>query len=78
MKKYYDDPKQDAAFNRWVDVTARLMLKYGPKVLRKLEVRKIKEEKNIDIQDPPDAKIVYGRMAAYLEKYEKLKSEKSA
>lgn len=37
MKKYYDDPKYNAAFDRCVDVMARLMLKYGAAVLEKRE-----------------------------------------
>lgn len=37
MKKYYDDPKYNVAFDRCVDVMARLMLKYGAAVLEKRE-----------------------------------------
>lgn len=37
MKKYYDDPKYNAAFDHCVDVMARLMLKYGAAVLEKRE-----------------------------------------
>lgn len=35
MKKYYDDPKYNAAFDRCIDVMAKLMLKYGSDVLEK-------------------------------------------
>lgn len=37
LKKYYDDPKYNAAFDRCVDVMARLMLKYGSDVLARQE-----------------------------------------
>lgn len=37
MKKYYDDPKYDAAFDRCVDVMVRLMQKYGPQPLEQIE-----------------------------------------
>ena len=30
MSKVYDDPKYNAAFDRCVDVMARLLQKYGP------------------------------------------------
>ena len=33
MKKYYDDPKDNAAFDRCIDVMTRLILKYGKQVL---------------------------------------------
>lgn len=38
LKKYYDDPKYNAAFDRCIDVMARLMLKYGSDVLAKGEM----------------------------------------
>lgn len=31
--KYYDDPKDNAAFDRCIDVMTRLILKYGKQVL---------------------------------------------
>ena len=37
MQKYYEDAKYNAAFERCVDVMARLIEKYGPQVLEKLE-----------------------------------------
>ena len=35
MSKYFDDPKYNAAFDRCVDVMAKMMLKYGPDLLQK-------------------------------------------
>lgn len=37
MKKYYDDPKYNAAFDRCMDVMVRLMQKYGPQLLEQME-----------------------------------------
>ena len=34
-KKYYDDAKENAAFERCVDVVTALILKYGPAIKRK-------------------------------------------
>lgn len=33
LLKLYDNPSHQAAFDRWVDITARLLLKYGPDFL---------------------------------------------
>lgn len=32
-KRYFEDPKYDAAFDRCVDVISRLILKYGPALI---------------------------------------------
>ena len=32
--KLYDDPSDQAAFDRWVDITAQLLQKYGPALLK--------------------------------------------
>ena len=38
-KKYYDDAKENAAFERCVDVVTVLILKYGPAIKRKWILR---------------------------------------
>ena len=40
---YYDDPKDNTAFECYIDVISRLMLKYGPDVLEKIEQEKREE-----------------------------------
>ena len=40
---YYDDPKDNTAFERCIDVMSRLILKYGPDVLEKIEQEKREE-----------------------------------
>ena len=38
-KKYYDDAKENAAFERCVDVVTALILKYGPAIKGKWILR---------------------------------------
>lgn len=38
MKKYYEDAKDNAAFDRCIDVMVRLMQKYGPPLIEKWEI----------------------------------------
>ena len=37
MEKYYDDLKDNAAFERCIDVMTSMILKYGPAVLERQE-----------------------------------------
>ena len=37
---YYDNPKNNTAFERCIDVMSRLMLKYGSEVLDQIEREK--------------------------------------
>ena len=37
LKPYYEEAKYNAAFDRCVDVMARMIQKYGPQILDKLE-----------------------------------------
>ena len=37
MKKYYNDPKHNAAFERCIDVMTKLILKYGPQILERMD-----------------------------------------
>lgn len=38
--KHFDHPSDQAAFERWVDVTAELLQKYGPVFLKQMEAMK--------------------------------------
>ena len=38
---YYDDPKDNLAFERCIEVMSRLMMKYGPALLEKMEREKL-------------------------------------
>ena len=37
LSKVYDEPKYNAAFDRCIDVMAKLMLRYGNQVLKRQE-----------------------------------------
>ena len=37
--RLYDDPSDQAAFERWVDVTAQLLQKYGPILLKQKGIK---------------------------------------
>lgn len=44
MKKYYENAKDNAEFDRCIDVMAKLMQRYGPQVLEQQETKTCKEE----------------------------------
>lgn len=44
MKKYYNNAKDNAAFDRCIDVMARLMQRYGPQVLEQRENKLSEQE----------------------------------
>ncbi len=44
MKKYYDNAKDNAAFERCVNVMADMILKYGPGILEKHKKEGVDEQ----------------------------------
>ena len=46
LKKYYDDPQYNVAFERCVDVMTRLILKYGPAILEKNQPKDLESDQN--------------------------------
>ncbi len=48
---YYDDPKDNTAFERCIDVMSRLMLKYGLDVLDKIEREKWEKAQEADCEE---------------------------
>ncbi len=40
---YYDDPKDNTAFERCIDVMSKLILKYGPDMLEKIERKEMQD-----------------------------------
>ena len=53
MKKYYDDPQYNVAFERCVDVMTRLILKYGPAILEKRRPKDLEsdqKEVSVDVE----------------------------
>ena len=40
---YYADPKDNSVFERCIDVMSRLILKYGPDMLEKIEQEEMRD-----------------------------------
>ena len=73
MRKYFDDPSYDAAFERCVYLMTDMMVKYGPKVLR-VQRRRLPDRFRYPDDCPvPDRELSLRRMQEYLAKYEHLK-----
>lgn len=48
MKKYYDDPKHNAAFDRCIDVMMQLIQKYGPQLLEQEPNKQQRGQNDVD------------------------------
>ena len=72
MKKYYNNPKYDVAFDRCANILATLMVKYGPRVLLKQAVEGILGKGRLNIHDPESPKIKKERLIAYQKEYGKI------
>ena len=56
--RLYDDPSNQAAFERWVDVTAQLLQKYGPILLKQKKAQPEQEspmENNSPLESEKEA-----------------------
>ena len=73
MRKYFDDPSYDAAFERCVNLMTDMMVKYGPKVLQVQRQRLLDMFKYPDYCPVSDRELLLRRMLGYQEKYEHLK-----
>lgn len=49
--RLYEEPGEQAAFERWVDLTAQLLQKYGPFLIKQLNDESEKTDK-MDIFNP--------------------------
>ena len=61
MKKYYEEAKYNAAFDRCVDVMSQMLQKYGHQVLDKLEQdapQKVEHSKESNQAQPYSSKAV--------------------
>jgi len=56
MKKYYDNAKDNAAFERCVNVMADMILKYGPGILEKHRKEGAKEQTEGSLDKPDSLK----------------------
>ena len=61
-KKYYEAPKENAAFERCVDVMTELILKYGPSLKRRWVLEKLMANVWLDMVF---TKVTMKRLARY-------------
>ena len=73
MRKYFNDPSYDAAFERCVNLMTDMMVKYGPKVLQVQRQRLLDMFRYPDYCSVPDRELLLRRMLGYQEKYEHMK-----
>ncbi len=52
MNKYFSEPKYNAAFDRFVDVMSKMLLKYGPQLIDKWDKEKPPATSNMDLVLP--------------------------
>lgn len=78
MTKYFENEKDNIAFDKCITIMANMMLKYGPMLLKKLEYEKILGEDTVTIDKPLNQKKVSSRLRAYWNAYEKLNEKDAA
>lgn len=52
MNKYFSESKYNAAFDRFVDVISKMLLKYGPQLIDEWDKEKSSVASNMDIIFP--------------------------
>ena len=62
---YYDDPKDNLAFERCIEVMSRLIMKYGPDLLEKMDQEKLKSLISAEIESGTDKARFSARMLGY-------------
>ena len=62
---YYDDPKDNLAFERCIEVMSRLMMKYGPALLEKMEREKLDALIQAEIESAADNGRLSKRLLGY-------------
>ena len=62
---YYKDPKDNIAFERCIEVMSRLIMKYGPGLLEKMDQEKLKSLISSEIESGTDKARFSARMLGY-------------
>ena len=62
---YYDDPKDNLAFERCIEVMSRLMMKYGSALLEKMEREKLDALIQAEIEPAADSVRLSKRLLGY-------------
>ena len=64
-ESYYKDPKDNIAFERCIEVMRRLIMKYGPGLLEKMDQEKLKDLISAEIESGTDKGRFSARMLGY-------------
>ena len=64
-ESYYKDPKDNIAFERCIEVMSRLIMKYGPGLLEKMDQEKLRNLISIEIECGADKDRFSSRMLGY-------------
>jgi hypothetical protein len=64
-ESYYKDPKDNIAFERCIEVMSRLIMKYGPGLLEKMDLEKLNSLISAEIESGADKDRVSTRMLGY-------------
>ena len=64
-ESYYKDPKDNIAFERCIEVMSRLIMKYGPDLLEKMDQEKLKSLISAEIESRTDKARFSARMLGY-------------
>ena len=64
-ESYYEDPKDNIAFERCIEVMSRLIMKYGPDLLEKMDQEKLKSLISSEIESGMDKARFSARMLGY-------------
>ena len=64
-KSYYEDPKDNIAFERCIEVMSRLIMKYGPDLLEKMDQEKLKSLISAELESGTDKARFSARMLGY-------------
>lgn len=64
-ESYYKDPKDNIAFERCIEVMSRLIMKYGPGLLEKMDREKLKDLISAEIESVANKDRFSARMLGY-------------
>lgn len=73
MKKCFDNPSYDAAFERCINLMTDMMVKYGPKVLQAHRQQLLEAVRYPEWFPVQDQNLMLRRIKCYRDRYEQLK-----
>ena len=72
MKKYFNNPSYDAAFERCINLMTDMMVKYGPKVLQAHRQQLLDTVRYPEWSPVQDQDLLFRRMESYQTRFEHL------